>query len=137
MNEIYGGSTVTIVIASSDSVKNGFLKERDLNYIPVAYSTDQAEDHRAKLFLSPEWDDSEREYNGPWSKRGWTMQEGLLPNRLLHYTASQIIWKCCEEQRFERGITERVADRISEALTYSGYGDIAFAITGIPEIQKI
>lgn len=126
MNEIYGGSTVTLVIASSDSVKNGFLKERDLNYIPVAYSTDLAEDHRAKLFLSPEWDDSEREYNGPWSNRGWTMQEGLLPNRLLHYTASQIIWKCCEEQRFERGVTERVEDRISETLTYSDYDDIAF-----------
>jgi hypothetical protein len=126
MNEIYGGSTVTLVIASSDSVKNGFLKERDLNYIPVAYSTDPAEDHRAKLFLSPEWDDSEREYNWPWSKRGWTMQEGLLPNRLLHYTASQIIWKCCEEQRFERGVTERVEDRISETLTYSDYDDMAF-----------
>jgi hypothetical protein len=126
MNEIYGGSTVTLVIASSKSVKDGFLKERDLNYIPVAYSTDIAEGHRAKLFLSPEWDDSEREYNGAWSKRGWTMQEGLLPNRILHYTTSQIIWKCCEEQRFERGVTERVQDRISETLTYSDHHDIAF-----------
>jgi hypothetical protein len=124
MNEIYGGSTVTLVIASSNSVKDGFLKKRDLNYIPVTYSTDLAEDSRAKLFISPEWDDSEREYNGPWSKRGWTMQEGLLPNRLLHYTASQIVWKCCEEQRFERGVTERVEDRISETLTYSDH--IAF-----------
>jgi hypothetical protein len=35
MNEIYGGSTVTLVITSSDSVKNGFLKERDLNYIHI------------------------------------------------------------------------------------------------------
>lgn len=85
MNEIYGGSTVTLVIASSDSVKNGFLKERDLKYIPVAYSTNPAEDRKAKLYLSPEWDDSEREYNGHWSKRGWTIQEGLLPNRLLYY----------------------------------------------------
>jgi len=126
MNEIYGGSTVTLVIASSESVKDGFLKERDLNYIPVADCTDIAEGHKPKLFLSPEWDDSKREYNGPWSKRGWTMQEGLLPNRILHYTASQIIWKCCEEQRFERGITERVEDRISETLTYSDPHDIAF-----------
>lgn len=126
MNEIYGGSTVTLVIASSDSVKKGFLKARDLNYIPVVYSTKPAEDHEAKIFLSPEWDQSEREDNGPWSKRGWTMQEGLLPNRLLHYTASQIIWKCCEEQRFERGVTEHVEETISEILTYSDYHDIAF-----------
>jgi hypothetical protein len=126
MNEIYGGSTVTLVIASSKSVKDGFLKERNLNYIPVAYSADIGEGRRAKLFLSPEWDDSERENNGPWSKRGWTMQEGLLPNRILQYTTSQIIWKCCEEQRFERGVTERVEDRISETLTYSDPHDIAF-----------
>jgi hypothetical protein len=126
MNEIYGGSTMTLVIASSGCVRKRFLKERDLNYIPVAYSVDQVGDHRARLFLSPERDDSEREYNGPWSKRGRTMQEGLLPNRLLHYTASQIIWKCCEEQRFERGVTERVEDRISETLTYSDYDYIAF-----------
>lgn len=33
MNEIYGGLIVALVIASSDSVKNGFLKERNLNYI--------------------------------------------------------------------------------------------------------
>jgi len=126
MNEIYGGSTMTLVVASSDSVRNKFLKERHLKYIPVAYSTDPAADHRARLFVSPEWDDNEREYNGPWSNRGWTMQEGLFPNRLLHYTSSQIIWKCCEEQRFERGVIERVEDRIAEALTYSDYGDIAF-----------
>jgi hypothetical protein len=54
------------------------------------------------------------------------MQEGLLPNRLLHYTSSQIIWKCCEEQRFERGVTECVEDKISETLTYSEDHDIAF-----------
>ncbi|RDL35182.1 uncharacterized protein BP5553_07113 [Venustampulla echinocandica] len=106
MNEIYGGSIVTLVIASSASVKNGFLTERDLNYIPVAYSTNLTEDRKAKLFLSPEWDDSEREYNGVWT--------------------SQIIWKCCEEQRFERGVTERVEDIISETLTYSDHDDISF-----------
>jgi hypothetical protein len=51
------------------------------------------------------------------------MHEGLLPNRLLHYTASQITWKFCEEQRC---VTERVEDRISETLTYPDYDDIAF-----------
>lgn len=126
MNEIYGGSTVTLVIASSKSVKEGFLKVRKLNYIPVAYSTDQTQNRTAKLFLSPEWDDSEHEDNEPWSKRGWTMQEGLLPSRLLHYTASQLVWKCCEEQVSERGVTERVEDEIAKVLSYSDRSDIAF-----------
>ena len=125
MNEIYGGSIVTLVSASSDSVKNRFLNKRNLDYIPVAYSTDP-EDRRAKIFLSQEWNDSACEYNGPWSKRGWTMQEGLLPNRVLFYTASQLVWKCCEEQSFERGVTERIKDRISEILTYSDHDNIGF-----------
>lgn len=139
MNEIYGGSIVTLVVASSKSVKNGFLKDRDLNYIPVAYSTDPTEDRTAKVFLAPEWDDRERKSNGAWSSRGWTMQEGLLPNRLLHYTASQMIWKCCEEEKFERGVTEGVGDRISEVLTYSDGSDIGFEsgfLWGLPAFSK-
>jgi Heterokaryon incompatibility protein (HET) len=129
MNEIYGGSTVTLVVASSDSVKNGFLKEREVNYIsisrvnsPAADSTDN--ELPAKVFLSPEWDKNEDELNGPWSTRGWTMQEGLLSSRLLHYTSSQMIWKCSEEQRFERGVTESLHDEIANILTYSD--DISF-----------
>ncbi|CAD6441415.1 9793200d-e801-4138-9df5-e60db618433f [Sclerotinia trifoliorum] len=115
-----------LCILQDDSVKNGFLKERNLNYIPVAYSIDLADNHRAKVFLSPEWDDSEGEYSWPWIQRGWTFQEGLLPNRLLYYTSSQIIWKCCEEQRFERGVTESVKDKVSETLTYSDFENLTF-----------
>jgi hypothetical protein len=35
INKIYGGSTVTLIIASSNSIINGFLKERELQYIPI------------------------------------------------------------------------------------------------------
>ena len=129
MNEIYGGSTVTLVVASSNSVMNGFLKERELQYVPILWSSNLAGDSTytkspAKVFFSAEWDENEDELNGPWSDRGWTMQEGLLPSRLLHYTSSQMIWKCCEEQRFERGITKRLHDELAEFLTYSD--DTAF-----------
>ena len=130
MDEIYGGSTVTLVVASSNSVMNGFLKERELQYIPVRRSNNPAGDSTdtkppAKVFFSPEWDKNEDKLNGSWSNRGWTMQEGLLPSRLLHYTSSQMIWKCCEEQRFERGVTKSLHDEVTKILTYSddlGYG---------------
>ncbi|KAF2803262.1 HET-domain-containing protein [Mytilinidion resinicola] len=129
MNEIYGGSTVTLVVASSNSVKDGFLKDRELQYIPILWSSNTAGDPtgdkpQAKVFVSSEWDKSEDELNGPWSKRGWTMQEGLLPSRLLHYTSSQMIWKCGEEQRFERGVTKSLQAEVDEILKYSD--DIAF-----------
>lgn len=129
MDEIYGGSTLTLVVASSNSVMNGFLKERKLRYIPIQRSRNQARgstdtEPPAKVFFSPEWDKNEDELNGPWSNRGWTMQEGLLPSRLLHYTSSQMIWKCCEEQRFERGVTKSLHDEVARILTYSD--DLAF-----------
>lgn len=124
MDEIYGGSTMTLVVASSNSVMSGFLKERELQYIPILWPENPARDsfytnNTAKVFLSAEWDKNEDELNGPWSNRGWTMQEGLLPSRLLHYTSSQMIWKCCEEDRFERGVTKRLDDELAEFLTYS------------------
>jgi hypothetical protein len=129
MNEIYGGSTLTLVVASSDSVMNRFLTKRDLKYIPIFGSDDQlgestSSEPPAKVFLSPEWGERDNEINGPWSTRGWTMQEGLLPNRLLHFTSSQMIWKCCEERIFERGVTQNLQDVVDETLTYSD--DIAF-----------
>ncbi len=129
MNEIYGGSTVTLVAASSESVIDGFLKKRELQYIPILWCSSPAGDSTgikppASVFFSPEWDKNEDKLNGPWSKRGWTMQEGLLPSRLLHYTSSQMIWKCGEEQRFERGETKSLQDEVSKILTYTS--DINF-----------
>lgn len=126
MNEIYGGSTVTLVAASSNSVMNGFLKERELQYIPISWSRNQVGDSDdikplATMFLSPEWDKNDDKLNGPWSSRGWTMQEGLLPSRLLHYTHSQMIWKCCEEQKFERGVTKSLQDELAKISIYSDH----------------
>jgi hypothetical protein len=124
MNEIYGGSTLTLVVASSDSVMNGFLKERNLKYIPISQSERQqgevaGSESSTKVLLSSSWDKRDDEINGPWSTRGWTMQEGLLPNRLLHFKSSQMIWKCCEERKFERRVTESVQGVVDETLTYS------------------
>jgi hypothetical protein len=129
MNEIYGGSMVTLVVASSNSVMNGFLKKRELQHIPILWHSNPAGDSvdikpLARVFLLPEWDKNEDELNGPWSNRGWTMQEGLLSSRLLHYTSSQMIWKCGEEQRFERGVTKSLQDEVAKILTYSD--DISF-----------
>ncbi|KAH8204060.1 hypothetical protein TruAng_001742 [Truncatella angustata] len=115
MNEIYGESTVTLVAASSDTVQKGFLKERPSRYVPISsFNISKTEgtdtDSSLKVYVSSEWDKTEDSADGPWSSRGWTMQEGLLPNRLLYYTSSQAIWKCCKEERFERGVVESIED---------------------------
>jgi len=119
MNEIYGGATATLVVASSSTVKDGFLKERQPQYIPVPLESLEWEAIDAEspvgLYLSQKWDSDEDSAEGPWSSRGWTMQEALLSSRLLYYTSSQMKWKCCEEERFERGTTKALGNVLTLA----------------------
>lgn len=131
MNEIYGGSTITLAAANSSSVAEGFLRARQPQYVPVSRPNDHEGDAepsspRSEVYISPEWDKHEDLSRGDWSSRGWTMQEGLLPNRLLIYTSSQMIWECCEEQRYERGMRKRLDDVVARAHRHSGDGDISF-----------
>lgn len=131
MNEIYGGSVLTLVAASATTVKDGFLTKRRLRYIPISLSDTPsgvaAEDESLpKVFLSPEWAPENDSTNGAWNSRGWTMQEGLLPNRLLYYTSSQSMWKCCEEERFERGVTRNLNSVVADFVRYAGDDDIGF-----------
>jgi hypothetical protein len=129
MNEIYGGSVLTLVAASATTVKDGFLTKRRLRYIPISLSDTlsgvAAEDESPpKVFLSPEWAPENDSTNGPWNCRGWTMQEGLLLNRLLYYTSSQSMWKCCEEERFETGVTKSLDSVVADFARYAGDDDI-------------
>jgi len=131
MNEIYGGSVLTLVAASAETVKDGFLTERQLQYIPISLSdtpsgTTTEDDSPPKVFLSPEWAPEDDSTKGAWNNRGWTMQEGLLPNRLLYYTSSQTMWKCCKEERFERGVTQCLDSVVADFQRNLGDNDIAF-----------
>ncbi|OCK76079.1 HET-domain-containing protein, partial [Lepidopterella palustris CBS 459.81] len=110
MSEIYGGSTVTIVAADSSSVTEGFLQQRELQYIAMDWLPSTMFSDKSQLntdtrhvYLSPSWNPDKDKMVGPWSKRGWTMQEGLLPNRLLFYTSYQMAWKCRTVIKYERG----------------------------------
>lgn len=114
MNDIYGGSAVTLVAASSRSTIDGFLKEREVQYIPIPFGHKPS----AKVFLSSEWMSDYDEISSSWGKRGWTMQEGLLPNRILYYTPSQMIWRCCEERITERGTTKSLQNEVAEAMKH-------------------
>lgn len=53
------------------------------------------------------------------------MQEGLLPNRLLTYTSTQMIWECCEEQRYEKGVRKRLVDVVAQVWEHSNDWDLS------------
>ena len=131
MTAIYGGSTLTIVAANSSSVMQGFLKERKLQYIPLGWVRQTARDgqplrnnDQQRLHISPSWNPEDDKITGPWTTRGWTMQEGLLPNRLLFYTSSQMIWKCCTMLEYERGCKQAPLAEIIDGLIDAGGQDI-------------
>lgn len=47
------------------------------------------------------------------AERGWTLQESILSNRLLHYTTDELMWDCNETRRCECGNSIGASD-ISE-----------------------
>jgi hypothetical protein len=116
MRDIYAGSLLTLVVADSGSASNRFLIERERQFLPV---TEQNCD-QGPIFLSPALDDMADDDRGPWSARGWTMQEGILPQRILEFKSSEIIWKCCEERKFERGVTQNVNSAMEESSKFFG-----------------
>jgi hypothetical protein len=131
MGEIYGGSTITIVAVDSSSVAQGFLNERELHYIALEwlpYQRSPGESYCSadarRLYLSPSWNPQRDRVAGPWTTRGWTMQEGLLPNRLLFYTSYQMIWKCCTVLKYERGATFEPSEEVVRGLIDNGDGTI-------------
>lgn len=109
MCDIYGSSTLTLVAAGADRDSRGFLHPREHHYVGIPWNERSTKRGTSQqeispiVYLSKCWP-YENELQGcPWSQRGWTLQEGLLPGRMLIYTANQMDWKCCQESKDERG----------------------------------
>ncbi|KAK5072233.1 hypothetical protein LTR70_010539 [Exophiala xenobiotica] len=125
MREVYEKSTVTLVAVDSPSVRHGFLEPRDQQYVPLKWSLESSLDEldasgSLDAYLSEAWDPVRDRLRGPWAERGWTFQEGLLPNRLLYYSATQMLWKCCAETRYERGLKVSPMDEIADDFADEG-----------------
>ncbi|KAH7111132.1 hypothetical protein B0J11DRAFT_599023 [Dendryphion nanum] len=73
------------------------------------------------VYITPSWKSQNDTITGYWTKRGWTMQEGLLPQRLLYFTSTQIIWKCPTIVRYERGNIKKPRDEIINGM-FDGTG---------------
>lgn len=124
MGEIYLGSVVTIVAASSNSAEHGCFNQRSVSTVQslrdrdelVTLQTSFGDGRTSKLHiitkLPPQsWRrnhiflpeglglESEDLYqyqvsDGPWTDRAWTLQEHVLSRRLLFYTDQMLFWEC-------------------------------------------
>ena len=110
MHNIYGNSTLTLAPVASKSASQGFLNRRTELYasVPWRMAGDGARQRQGFIDLHlrlTETSDLHREQlDGPWSKRAWTLQEGLLSERILFYTPDEMVWKCSSEILCERGV---------------------------------
>ncbi|KAH9208753.1 heterokaryon incompatibility protein-domain-containing protein, partial [Leptodontidium sp. 2 PMI_412] len=58
---------------------------------------------------------------GILSTRGWALQEGILPNRILHFTCFGMEWECCQCSRNESDthITDWLTTYTPKAVYYA------------------
>ena len=98
MSSIYRGSILTISAASAKDCTEGFLGDRDLaraygSVFQLPYCHRGSDDVvRGTILLAehPIWD----MHQEPIDERAWTMQEHMLPLRLIRFGSKQTTWKC-------------------------------------------
>lgn len=92
MGEIYKNCLITIAATNASESAAGFLSNRSAE---VACHLRIDKELTSPVCVRPkiEWYWS-AEIVGPLSRRGWTLQERLLPLRILHFGGQQMMWQC-------------------------------------------
>lgn len=57
----------------------------------------------------------------PLAKRGWALQERVLPRRTLHFTSTEVYWEC-----LQKTACESFPDGLPSSITYREYGRTSF-----------
>lgn len=110
MAGLYSRAHVVIAADSAAGSSAGFLNRPKRTYVPVQLSLSNGESLSAVAYTSPPqltvqpetWMHLDAE---PISQRGWTLQERLLPHRVLHYGTGQMFFECNEHFVSEDGFS--------------------------------
>jgi hypothetical protein len=105
MSSVYGGSTVNIAASGAEDGTIGCFFERDFSS-RCRIQISRLGQHQ--LYECFPYDTYGIEITRmPLMKRGWALQERVLPTRTLHFTKTQLYWECPElsaNEIFPRGI---------------------------------
>jgi hypothetical protein len=104
MGDIYSGSHLTIAAHVPTSCKEGFLGDQDYGQ-PSWERKVWAESTAANGTLgskyqvyirigTPPDEEDVRASRSSLNGRAWTLQEAILPHRILHYTGAELFWEC-------------------------------------------
>lgn len=114
MDNIYRNAHVTIINAAGDNADYGLPGVSRTNRSPQTF----VKIGTNRLCMMP---NAKKEVDqSKWCTRGWTYQEGLIPNRRLLFTESQIYFQCsqmhCCEGFAHPFKTDELTDMILETL---------------------
>lgn len=121
MCSVYSDAVFTISAAHADGVSGGIFSKQDFASHTHELSL-RGRSIYTRKFLAPYHEHSDfgnifhcpsatsmfepsARLTEPIAERGWTLQEAILSNRLLHYTTDELMWDCNETRRCECGST--------------------------------
>lgn len=137
MRDVYSGSTLAICASdASNSLGGCFLQRDEKSKRPKSDDLIQFsivlpnEGVTLPVRIQPN-DVRLRREKGPLATRGWTLQEQLLPNRVLYCTRPETQWQCRGCHRTEAGVL------FDEDTPSKHHGLKAFYLLGPPaELHK-
>ncbi|KAF5339651.1 hypothetical protein D9758_015602 [Tetrapyrgos nigripes] len=105
MNDVYRNAVVTLFAADSASASQGFLSNRMVKpEVALSLSDPESRIESSEIFVtyasSEDSDSANHETRllggnpGPWSTRGWTLQEYLSATSGIFFTKHQMSWYC-------------------------------------------
>jgi hypothetical protein len=98
MRHLYLNALFSIAADASRNCQEGFLRGKyDSPNWRIFSRTQGGTNQRVVFFRTStgfKHKDSDALISSPLSKRGWLLQESILPNRILHFTAEEVVWEC-------------------------------------------
>lgn len=102
MGEVYSNSTLNVMATACRNSHQSLFRSRDqgeLLHYAVRTSWDGIEPEAFYVFSRFFWD--KHTVFEPLHRRGWVLQERILPPRALHFTCNQLVWECRERESCE------------------------------------
>ena len=115
MASIYHNADLTIAATATRGGNEGFLSERHGNvFQSLELPSCSKEEQSSRVYMrqkppaAPHWfsygNGEQPLYDFPLLGRGWVLQERILSRRVIHFTASEILWECANATHCECGV---------------------------------